>query len=50
MQAGLATKRLTFREVFMSLSNFLRLTRIIFHVALERKSLPREIPPLSLAA
>ena len=50
MQAGLATKRLTFRDVFTSVSLFLRLTRIIVPITWARKSQPWEISPLSLAA
>ncbi|MSO20791.1 MAG: hypothetical protein EXQ56_10085 [Acidobacteria bacterium] len=50
MQAGLATKRLTFLEVFLSVSIFLRLTLIIFPITGKRKSQPWKISPLSLAA
>ena len=50
MQAGLTTKRLTFREVFISVSIFLRLTRIIFQINCEWKFQPREISPISMAA
>ena len=50
MQAGLATKRLTFRDVFTSVSIFLRLTLIICHAIWEGKSRPREGSPISMAA
>lgn len=50
MQAGLVSKRLTFREVFMTASLFLRLTAIIFRITWERKTQPKEILPISMAA
>ena len=50
MQAGLTKKRLTFRDVFMSVALFLRLTRIIFDAIWEEKSCTREVFPISMAA
>jgi hypothetical protein len=50
MQAGLATKRLTFREVFMSVEIFLRLTLTIFPTLWKRESPDVKMVPISQAA
>jgi hypothetical protein len=43
MQAGLATRHLTFREVLMSVVKFVRLTLSIFPIPWGRQIVPAEI-------
>ena len=50
MQAGLTRKRLTLRDIFTSIDNFLRLIRIVWEFILEVNSTGQEDSAVSEAA
>jgi hypothetical protein len=50
MQAGLTRKRATFRDIFTSIENFLRLIRIVWEFILETNSTGCEVVAISEAA